>query len=191
MLSAAGWPPLWTNETCLARLTSPSHSSKNEQQLAALGRIHELFVGRRIEYWLFGGWAVDFHAGRVTRHHSDLDIAVWLTDMQEIAALLAAEGWKRESEEGQDGYVSYKRMGLTLEVAFLARGDDGDVYTPLSDGRAGWPQGAFGGDLMKLRGRPARVMSLAALRADKAEEHEDPKAAAKDRADLATLELLP
>jgi hypothetical protein len=28
-----------------------------------------------IAYWLFGGWAVDFHAGQVTREHGDIDIA--------------------------------------------------------------------------------------------------------------------
>ena len=30
------------------------------EQLAALARIHELLDGQGLEYWLFGGWAVDF-----------------------------------------------------------------------------------------------------------------------------------
>jgi hypothetical protein len=37
------------------------------EQLVALARVHELLVRHRIEYWLFGGWAVDFHAGAITR----------------------------------------------------------------------------------------------------------------------------
>ena len=46
-----------------------------------------------IAYWLFGGWAVDFHAGRITRPHDDIDIAVWLEDVPRIAELLTNAGW--------------------------------------------------------------------------------------------------
>jgi aminoglycoside-2''-adenylyltransferase len=51
--------------------------STETEQLAALARLHEQLERHGIEYWLFGGWAVDFHAGSVTRPHDDLDIAVW------------------------------------------------------------------------------------------------------------------
>jgi len=47
-----------------------------EDLLSALSRLDELFGQHGIEYWLFGGWAVDFHAGKVTRPHDDLDLAV-------------------------------------------------------------------------------------------------------------------
>ncbi len=50
------------------------------EQLAALARLHDLFEQAGIDHWLFGGWAVDFHLGAVTRAHDDLDIAVWLRD---------------------------------------------------------------------------------------------------------------
>ena len=46
------------------------------QQLVALAGLHELLHGHAIDYWLFGGWAVDFHVGQVTRSHDDLDLAV-------------------------------------------------------------------------------------------------------------------
>ena len=50
------------------------------EQLAALAGIHELLEEEEIDYWLFGGWAVDFRAGVVTRAHDDLDLAVWQKD---------------------------------------------------------------------------------------------------------------
>jgi phosphorylcholine metabolism protein LicD len=78
-------------------------------QLAALAQLHDLFEQHRIEYWLFGGWAVDFHAGSVTRAHDDLDFAVWQKDHERIAALLTADGWNHASEEGEDGYTGYER----------------------------------------------------------------------------------
>ena len=43
-------------------------------QLEALDRLHRLFEAEHLEYWLFGGWAVDFHAGAVTRPHGDLNV---------------------------------------------------------------------------------------------------------------------
>jgi Aminoglycoside-2''-adenylyltransferase len=156
-------------------------------QLVALARVHELLEKQGIEYWLFGGWAVDFHAGRVTRPHDDLDVAVWLKDHSRIAALLAADGWKHAPEDGEDGYTGYERGPVRLELAFLARDELERVYTPLREGRSAWPDGSFEDDAAELRGVHARVISLRALKADKSETHNDPLVAAKDRADLATL----
>jgi hypothetical protein len=161
--------------------------SKSEgEQLAALGRIHQLLVGQGIEYWLFGGWAVDFHAGSVTRAHDDLDIAVWHEDLAKIAALLVADGWKHVPAESDDGYTSYELGVVHLELAFFVRAGDGRVYTPV-EGRAGWPDAAFEDDLAELLGGRARVMSLRALKTDKAEIRDDSNVAAKHRVDLRTL----
>lgn len=157
------------------------------EQVTALARVHELLVRDGIEYWVFGGWAVDFHAGSVTRPHDDLDIAVWLEDHDRIATLLAADGWKHAPEEGEDGYTGYERGAVRLELAFLARGEKGLVYTPLREGRGAWPDGSFEDDVAELRGVRARVISLSALKADKSETRDDSAVAAKDRADLATL----
>jgi hypothetical protein len=90
-------------------------------------------------------------------------------------------------EEGEDGYTGYERGPVRLELAFLARSEDGQVYTPVREGRGAWPDEAFENDVAELRGVRARVISLAALKADKAETRDDSIVAAKDRADSATL----
>ena len=161
------------------------------KQLAALARIDDLLGRHGIEYWLFGGWAVDFHASSVTRAHDDIDIAVWVDDRKRIAGLLTADGWRHAPEASEDGYTGYERDSVRLEVAFLARDESEEVYTPLRDGRASWPTAAFGNDAAELKGVRARVISLGALKTDKSEAHADPRVAAKDRADLATLSGLP
>jgi len=157
------------------------------EQLATLARIDELFRDHGIDYWLFRGWAVDFHAGSVTRAHHDLDLAVWLKDHARIAALLKAEGWVHAPEAGEDGYTAYERGAVRLELAFLARAEDGAVATPLREGWAAWPEQSFGGDVADLLGVHARVMSRRALIADKSEARDDPAVAAKDRADVEIL----
>jgi len=157
------------------------------EQLAALARLHDLLAERGIEYWLFGGWAVDFHAGSVTRAHADLDIAVWLRDQDRIEGLLAADGWKHAPVDSEDGYKGYARGAVRLELAFLERGALARVYTSLRHGRAAWPPQTFEDDVAELHGVRARIISLAALKAEKSETRGDPLVAAKDRADSTTL----
>jgi len=161
------------------------------EQLAALASIHELLAGRGIDHWLFGGWAVDFHAGSITRAHDDLDLGVWIEDHGQIAEALEKDGWSHAPEEGEDGYTGYERDGVRLELAFLVRDADGRVYTPLREGRgAPWPDGAFGDDVAELQGVRAPVIGLGALKADKSEPRDDPLVAAKDHADVTTLSRL-
>jgi hypothetical protein len=160
------------------------------EQLASLAQVHELLERHGIEYWLFGGWAVDFYAGSVTRRHDDIDIAVWLKDHDRIAALLAADGWRHAPEEREDGYTGYERGPVRLELGFLARDENERVYTPLRESRGAWPDGSFERDAAELQGVRARLMSLQALRADKSEARSDALVAAKDRADVAVLSRL-
>jgi hypothetical protein len=156
-------------------------------QLAEVASIHQLFERCAIDYWLFGGWAVDFHVGRVTRSHDDIDIAVWRRDLTRIATLLEENGWTHVPQENEDGYTGYERANVRLELAFLARADEGRVYTPLRAGQASWPDGAFANDVGQLGGVSARVIARRALVVDKSEPREDLRVAAKDRADLAEL----
>jgi Aminoglycoside-2''-adenylyltransferase len=165
--------------------------SRAAAQLETIGWLHRNLAEQGIEYWLFGGWAVDFHAGRVTRDHADVDLAVWRTDLGHVRALLEAHGWAHVPEPGEDGYTGYERGDVRVELAFLARDDDGTVYTPLTDGRGSWPDGSFGDAMAEVDAVPARVVSLASLIQEKSGPRHDPAAAAKDRADVALLTSLP
>jgi hypothetical protein len=157
------------------------------EQLAALAELCSLLERNGIAYWLFGGWAVDFHVGRITRPHTDLDVAVWASDLPTVAALLRAQLWEHEPDEGEDGYTGYRRGGVRLEIALLATDTDGHAFTPLRVGRAAWPPGSFGAEIRELRGVRSRVISRAPLMAEKSIVREDPLVAAKDRADLLHL----
>ena len=163
-------------------------SSPQTEQLAAIGRLHELLGERGIDAWLFGGWAVDFRAGRVTRAHDDIDLAVWGADFDRVDVLLGKEGWERNMQPGEDGYTAYRQGELNLDVAFLARDADGIVYTPLTDGRGAWAVGAFDeSEAVELLGVHARVVSIQSLLADKSEHRDDETADRKDRADVEVL----
>ena len=164
--------------------------SNAAQQLSALARTHELFTRSGIDYWLFGGWAVDFHVGSITRVHDDIDIAVWLDDHDRITQLLGAEGWTHAPEADEDGGTGYERDAVRLELTFLVSGDGGEVYIPLSAGRVLWSDEPMSADLAELSGVRARVLGLAALKRGKSRSRDGPVEAAKDRADFATLSQL-
>ncbi len=121
-----------------------------------------------MEYWLFGGWAVDFHAGSITRSHDDIDIAVWLDDHDRIARLLAAEGWKHAPEADEDGGTGYKRDAVRLELTFLVPGDGGEVYIPLRAGRVLWSDEPLSTDLAELSGVVCAHVCSGSLRSNAA-----------------------
>ena len=156
-------------------------------QLAALAELHQLLPRHDVGYWLFGGWAVDFHAGRVTREHGDIDIAIWSHDRERMTTLLLDRAWVHRPDVGEDGYTCYERNGIRLEVAFLACDERGNVYTPLRDGRGEWPADSFGDEVVQLRGVRARVIRRQSLISDKSIVRSDVVTATKDRADVASL----
>src|SRR5215210_5696290 len=167
-------------------------SSRDEDQLAALGQTHELFTRNGIDYWLFGGWAVDFHAGSITRPHDDIDFAIWLDDHDRIVRLLEGEGWKHAPYVDEDGGTGYERDGVRLELTFLVPGEGGEAYIPLRSGLVAWSDKLPSGKVMEFSGVCARVLGLAELRRSKSHTRDDdPIDAAKDRTDLAALSQLP
>lgn len=107
--------------------------------LEAIESLDAIFEQNGIDYWLFGGWAVDFHAGRMTRDHADIDIAIWRTDAAKVARWLVRSGWAHAPGGEQDGYTTYTRDDVHVDLTFLARDEDGTVYTPLQSGRGDWP----------------------------------------------------
>jgi len=160
-------------------------------QLETIGWLHTVLGEQGIDYWLFGGWAVDFHVGRVTRDHSGVDLAIWRSDLDLVSGLLEAHGWAHAPEPGEQGYTGYEREEVRVELAFLARDEAGTVYTPLLDGQGDWPAGSFGDAIAEVNGVHAHVVGLASLIEDKSGARHDPDLSAKDQADVALLTALP
>ena len=160
------------------------------QQLSALAHVGALFEEVGIDYWLFGGWAVDFYAGSITRAHDDLDVAIWLDDVARIDQRLQEDGWRHAPLDGEDGGTGYERGLVRLELTYLARDEDGRTFTPFSWGRGHWPDGAFEEDVGELAGVGSRLVGFAALKDGKSSPRDDPEEAAKDRADYEQLSRL-
>ena len=164
---------------------------RTTQQLRALAEVAELLEREGLDYWLFGGWAVDFHIGTVTREHDDVDFAVWLHDVEAVVSLLETHAWRHNPYPDEDGGTGYERDGVRVELTYLVSDDTGRVFIPLRERNALWSERAPENEVLELRGVRARVISLGLLRAGKSSPREDHDDAAKDRADFEALSLLP
>jgi hypothetical protein len=153
--------------------------------------VSELFDTADIPYWLFGGWAVDFHVGSITRPHDDVDMAVWQDDIPRISQQLEAEGWRHTPSDEDDGGTAFERSGVRLELTFLVRDPGARIVTPLRDAPAVWPEETFANDARDLHGVRARVVALGTLASWKSSPRSDPDDAAKDAADSAVLARVP
>jgi len=161
-----------------------------EQQLAAVSEVAALLDRGGFDYWLLGGWAVDFHVGTVTREHDDIDLAVWLHDAEAVESLLQQQAWLHKPHPGEEGGTGYERGPVRVELTFLASDDTGRFFIPLRDRRAVWSEEPLGREVRQLLGVRARVIPLSLLRAGKSSPRHDHDDAAKDRADFQTLSRL-
>jgi len=171
-------------------MNTPIADALVSQELSALARVSDLFEQEGIDYWLFGGWAVDFYAGSVTRAHDDVDIAVWLKDVPRIMELLEQDGWGHAPLDNQDGGTGYERGAVRLELTYLVRHPDGAIFTPLRQGRGAWSTEALANDVGELHGVGSRLVGLTPLMRAKSSPRDDPEEAAKDSADFEQLSRL-
>lgn len=137
-----------------------------DAQLPALESVIRLVEDLGIDFWLAGGWAVDFRVGRITRRHSDVDLVVYHSDRKRTHRGLTAEGFVVLNEDDPDAEMIYRRGDLKVDVTFIRRRDDGTTVTPGWE-LWPWPADSFPEDTAYLSGVPSRIVSVDTLLASK------------------------
>lgn len=158
-----------------------------EAQLAAIGSLDQALAAAGVEYWLFGGWAVDFWVGEVTRPHDDVDVVVWRTDEVAVSTALAAAGWEHTPTPEDLVGTRYRLGTAQVELTFVERGAAGEVVVPLATGAVTWSTRPFGDTRTRLRGVSARTVPRSVLLDGKSRPREGVAESAKDRADFDAL----
>jgi hypothetical protein len=165
----------------------------SETQLRLIEEIAVIFDALGIDWWLFGGWAMDFHAGEITRGHADVEIFLWAKDADRARSALVEWGYAAPSGLHPDEGQPLLKDGQEVGLWFLERDSDGRVRTP---GRwADWPwvDGAFDGPRATLHVLEAPLMSVDGLLDMKERFATHPHGAPlreKDRADIELLRRL-
>ena len=158
-----------------------------EEQLKALAVLGDIMDRHGLDYWLFGGWAVDFWLGTVTRAHDDVDLAIWRDDYEVISGVLTLAGWRYAPVEDEAIGASFRSGAVLAELTFVISDHSRMMFIPFPDRPALWSAVPFGSDRRELRGVSCRVIPLAVLKAGKSVPREDSADAAKDRADFEAL----
>lgn len=140
----------------------PGPQSDQHRQIDLIRRLVHGMTGSGIRFWLSGGWAVDFHLGRLTRPHSDIDFVVDLDDKEALWDLLEREGAAHTGTDEAGGVETFVLDDLQVEVTYVLTGEKGRWFTPGYEAWP-WPEGSLPDGNVTLAGISARAVSVAGL----------------------------
>ena len=143
-----------------------------------------------LEYWVFGGWAVDLWVGRLTRPHDDIDILVWRHDEAAVDEALQGAGWIHEPTPEDRVGTNYACDGYELQLTFVVAGPKGGVIVPVPEQPIVLSSGPLAFARRDLDDVSVRVLTLEMMLASKATPRPDEMGGSKDRADLEALRSL-
>ena len=111
--------------------------------VAIIAEIARLLTQESVPFWLFGGWAVDFAVGHVTRPHRDIEWVIWGHDSDRVTRLLSARGYALRAREEEA--LTLVTQGIDVEFYVLVRDAHGCIITPGRWAQWPWLPGAFAG----------------------------------------------
>ena len=157
-----------------------------ERQFSLIRELARLLGDAHIRFWLRGGWALDFHAGRVTRPHKDVDLVTWSTHRGRLRRLLEANGYV--TVRFDEPQVFFEKHRREVNFAMIRRAPSGAIVTPEFEYWP-WPEGAFSGPRRTLDGVTCRTLTIAALLEEK-EGYEEARGIPLRPKDEVSLRLL-
>ena len=145
-----------------------------------------------VRYWLRGGWALDFHLGRITRDHADIDLMVETSDWGRFLDALPVDADAEDTLE-QGWWEAYvEEFGATICAIPFERFEDGSGFASIPSFFRFRPPATFLDETGTIGAVTAHVVSLRALLAEKL-AYEDVRSVPqrpKDQASIALLEEL-
>jgi hypothetical protein len=167
-----------------------SHAAS--QQLALIAEVNRILDGDNIPHWLFGGWSVDFLAGRVTREHGDIEFLIWEHDSPRARDVMESAGYTIVDHPHPEEALIWKKDGVLVELYYIVETPDGHF-----DGRGRWqkwpyPLSGLVDDPRMLEGVRVPTVSLEVIFQTKREyqRHTGNALRSRDEVDLAVLDAL-
>jgi hypothetical protein len=144
----------------------------------------------KLEYWFFGGWAVDLWVGRLTRPHDDIDVLVWRYDEDRVDQALQAAGWVHKPTSEDRLGTNYVQDDYELQLTFVVPNPQGDVIVPVPEQPILLSNGPLPFARRTLNNVSVRVVTLEKMLEFKLTPRPDEVGGSKDRADLEALRAL-
>ncbi len=166
-------------------------NADTKTQLELLREIAAALGSAGVDWWLFGGWAMDLHAGRVTRDHADIEIFSWKHDATAVRhSMQSAEFTHAPFGLYPNETQTFLKRGQEIGVWFIERDAAGAITTPGRWSDWPWLAGSFDGSPLTLDGVTARVMSIEGLLDIKTRFAEHPHGAPLREKDIGDIALL-
>ena len=138
-----------------------------------------LLEGNGLRVWLDGGWGVDALAGRQTREHEDLDIAILLSQAEAAATLLTSAGYEVFEDEmptrldlrdAHDHHIDLHPLTMDEKGNGLQRLQDGTFGIYTSEGLTG--RGRLDGHTVACLSRDLQLRFHAGYELDENDRHD-------------------
>jgi hypothetical protein len=128
----------------------------NAAQWQLITEVNHLFTQANIDFWLRGGWALDFLLGEVTREHSDIDFVTWKKHAATVKQLLSDNGYTFQREIGAQ--MDFAKSDQDISVVYIGFNSAGQIYPPdIPDWI--WLDGVLDYPPQHLNGLVCRVLS--------------------------------
>jgi len=159
-------------------------------QLRVINKLAAALDGAGVAWWLFGGWAMDFHAGDVTRPHDDIEVFVQAGDAERARAAVVERGYAvpavMHPEEGQ----TFLKDGVEVGAWYLERDTSGAAHVPGRWASWRWPAAWFEAPRRRIGDVEAPVLALDGLLEMKQRFAEQPHGAPLREKDIDDIERL-
>ena len=131
-------------------------------QMRLIDEIRDALDAAGVAWWLFGGWAVDFHLGRVSREHGDIELYIWSVDAERVSKVFRGAGFAPETIAYPDEAVEFTKDGQLICAVLLVETAEG-IVIPGRWTDWPWPCDAFGGPPGGIDGLVVPLVSVEAL----------------------------
>ncbi|MGM7681364.1 nucleotidyltransferase domain-containing protein [Cytobacillus sp. Hm23] len=104
-------------------------NKQTESQLTVLSDISSISATLKIEFWLRGGWAIDFLLGKVTRPHDDIDIVTWIHDRERLENELKKAGYEQTPvrKEFRNRQSDFKKDSVEITYSYITYSENGKL----------------------------------------------------------------
>jgi len=110
-------------------MTHEAIDVQTKAQLKVLSEISIIFKEIDAEFWLRGGWEMDFLLGEITRPHSDIDISMWIRDREQLENALIKAGYEQipVKEEFRNRQSDFRKDNVDITFGYLTYNVDGTL----------------------------------------------------------------
>lgn len=110
-------------------MTHENLDVQTKAQLKILREISTIYDRLDAEFWLRGGWAIDFLFGRITRPHSDIDMVTWITNREQLENALVKAGYEQVpvTEEFRNRQSDFLKGDVDITFGYLTNDVDGSL----------------------------------------------------------------